>query len=641
VPGAVAALGMGATTQGEGLSGIRPGTSFLYYFHFGFIAHIRHRSVATTRGIDVAERKVRRFTAHGASRAAMRREESTARHLRTRMERVLDVADDAFVETDGEGVVTEWNRRSEEIFGWARDEVLGRPITTFLVAPAERVIFQRDLESVTHAPHTGERAHRRELSLVHRGGSVVEVTGYAYVVGSGADLRIGGFLRDRAEERTAGEALAHAYLHDGLTGLPNRTLFTYRLAYALAKGSRAPGSVAVLVLDLDRFKAINDALGHEVGDEVLVTVAERLEAADGAAEVIARLSGDEFLVLFDGDDAERDAGTFAQRALHALATPIRTGEGEVFVTASIGIASTSPRVREATPLLSNADAAMYQAKKRGGGSVELFGEVLRTRVLDRMHTERALHRALERRELRLFYQPVVEIGGNEAIGVEALLRWHHPEHGLVAPGRFVPVAEESGLIIPIGAWVLHEACRQLCMWRSQQMGGPPGAVEVNLSARQIDHPEIVATVQRILEDTGLPPASLTLEITESALMHDASSALRVLRALKDLGVTLAIDDFGTGYSSLSHLQRFPLDILKIDKSFVDELGDHRGGAEIVAAVVKLAHALGLQVIAEGVETEQQLAVLSRLGCDFAQGYLFSRPAPAHELAASFPLRVGA
>jgi diguanylate cyclase (GGDEF)-like protein/PAS domain S-box-containing protein len=589
----------------------------------------------------VAQRKVRRFTAREGSRTGVRQEHAAARQLQARMAHVLDVADDAFVETDGEGVVTEWNRRAEELFGWLRDEVLGRPITTFLVAPAGRAEVWRDLQAAVLEWHADERPHQRELRLAHRDGSSVEVVGSVYVVGSGTDVRIGGFLRDRADERTAEEALAHAYLHDSLTGLPNRTLFTYRLAYALAKGTRAPGSVAVLVLDLDRFKAINDALGHEVGDEVLVTVAERLEAADGTAEVIARLSGDEFLVLFDGEDAEKDAGAFGQRALHALSTPIRTGEGEVFITASIGIASTSPRVREATPLLSNADAAMYQAKRRGGGSVEVFGEVMRMRVLDRMHTERALHRALERHELRLFYQPVVDISGNEAIGVEALLRWEHPEHGLVAPGRFIPVAEESGLIIPIGAWVLDEACRQLCMWHAEPMDGPRGAVEVNLSARQIDHPEIVATVQRILEDTGLPPASLTLEITESALMHDASSALRVLRALKDLGVTLAIDDFGTGYSSLSHLQRFPLDILKIDKSFVDELGNDSGGAEIVAAVVKLAHALGLQVIAEGVETEPQLAALAGLGCDFAQGYLFSRPAPAHELAWSFPLRVGA
>jgi diguanylate cyclase (GGDEF)-like protein len=460
-------------------------------------------------------------------------------------------------------------------------------------------------------------------------------------VGAGKDLRVGGFLHDHGEERAAEEALAHAYLHDSLTGLPNRTLFTYRLAYALARGTRAPGSVAVLVLDLDRFKAINDGLGHEIGDEVLVAVAARLEAADGTAEVIARLGGDEFLVLFDGDDAEQKASAYAQRALHALDSPIRAGDSEVFVTASIGIASTSPRVTEATPLLSNADAAMYQAKKRGGGSVEVFGEVMRMRVLERMQTEHSLHRALERRELRLFYQPVVEIGGNAAIGVEALLRWQHPEQGLMAPGRFIPVAEESGLIIPIGAWVMHEACRQLRMWQAERVGGPRGAVEVNLSARQIDHPEIIGTVERILQDTGLPPANLTLEITESALMNDASSALRVLRALKDLGVTLAIDDFGTGYSSLSHLQRFPLDILKIDKSFVDELGADRGGVEIVAAVVKLAHALGLQVIAEGVETPQQLDALARLDCDFAQGYLFSRPVPAHELVETFPLRLGA
>jgi diguanylate cyclase (GGDEF)-like protein len=469
----------------------------------------------------------------------------------------------------------------------------------------------------------------------------VQVVASGYIVGSGPDLRIGGFVYDNAEDKAAEEALAHAYLHDSLTGLPNRTLFTYRLAYALAKGKRAPGTVAVLVLDLDRFKAINDGLGHEVGDEVLVAVASRLEAVDGTAEVIARLGGDEFLVLFDGDGAETEALSYAQRVLDALRAPIDVGDGEVFITASIGVAGTSAGVAEATPLLSNADAAMYQAKQRGGATVEVFGDVMRMRVLDRMNTEHSLHRALERSELRLFYQPVVEISRQRAVGVEALLRWEHPEQGLMAPARFIPVAEESGLIIPIGAWVLHEACRQLCMWRADRFGGPGGAVEVNLSARQIDHPEIVSTVEHILDETRLPPDSLTLEITESALMHDAASALRVLRALKDLGVTLAIDDFGTGYSSLSHLQRFPLDILKIDRSFVEELGIDRGGAEIVAAVVKLAHALGLRVIAEGVETERQLDALVRLDCDFAQGYLFSRPVPADELVQKFPLPLGA
>jgi len=554
---------------------------------------------------------------------------------------MLDLARDAFVETDGQGTVTEWNRQSEVLFGWSRSEVLGRRITDFLVPPRYRERARRDLESARIADTGAERTRPRHLQLLHREGYEVAVSGSAYVLGAGAGIRVGGFLRDLEEDRAAEEALAHAYLHDALTGLPNRTLFTYRLAYALARDKATPGSVAVLVLDLDRFKAINDGLGHEVGDEVLVAVAGRLQQADGRAEVIARLGGDEFLVLFDGHDAEQEAVAFSGRVLHALAAPIAAGDREVFITASIGIACTSPRVTEATPLLSNADAAMYQAKQRGGRTVEVFGEAMRLRVLERMHTEHSLHRALERRELRLYYQPVVDIGGNRTVGVEALLRWDHPEQGLVPPNRFIPVAEESGLIIPIGAWVLHEACRQLRSWQAGRRGGPGGAVEVNLSARQIDHPDIVATVERILDETGLPPVNLTLEITESALMNDAASALRVLRALKDLGVTLAIDDFGTGYSSLSHLQRFPLDVLKIDKSFVDGLGDDRRGAEIVAAVVKLAHALGLQVIAEGVETEHQLEVLRTLGCDLAQGYLFSRPVPAHELVERFPLALGA
>jgi diguanylate cyclase (GGDEF)-like protein/PAS domain S-box-containing protein len=564
-----------------------------------------------------------------------------ATRLRAQLRHVLDLARDAFVETDRDGVVTEWNRQSELLLGWARDEVLGRRITDFLVPARHLGRTLHDLESARSAVRSVERTWPRDMRLLHREGHEVEVSGAAYVVGSGEELRIGGFLHDEAEGRAAEAALAHAYLHDSLTGLPNRTLFTYRLAYALAKPDRLPGSIAVLVLDLDRFKAINEALGHEVGDEVLVAVARRIESADGRAQVVARLGGDEFLALFDGPDAEGDAVDFSHRVLDTLEHSIAAGVDEVFLTASIGIASTTALVYEATALLSNADAAMYQAKRRGGGSVEVFGEAMRLRVLDRMHTEHLLHRALERSELRLFYQPVVDISGGSAVGVEALLRWIHPEQGLVAPDRFIPVAEESGLIIPIGAWVLHEACEQLRLWHQGESGGPRGAVEVNLSARQIDHPEIVATVERVLSLTGVSPDHLTLEITESALMNDTATASRVLDALKALGVTLAIDDFGTGYSSLSHLQRFPLDILKIDKSFVDELGADRGGTEIVAAVIKLAHALGLQVIAEGVETERQLQALQRLDCDFAQGYLFSRPMPASELVDAYPLRLGA
>jgi diguanylate cyclase (GGDEF)-like protein/PAS domain S-box-containing protein len=545
------------------------------------------------------------------------------------------------VETDAGAVLTEWNRQAELLFGWSRDEVLGRPVTDFLVPERYMNRFQDDLAMARTAPGDTERTRPREMCLLHREGHELQVTATAYIMGSGDSLRMGGFLHDRHEEKAAEEALAHAYLYDSLTGLPNRTLFTYRLAYALAKGKGSSGSVALLVLDLDRFKAINDALGHEVGDEVLVAVSGRLVAANGTAEVIARLGGDEFLVLFDGDDAEAEAEAFSERVLEALSAPITAGPGEVFITASIGIAYTSDRVTDATPLLSNADAAMYQAKKRGGGSVEVFGEAMRVRVLDRMNTEHSLHRALERSELKLFYQPVVEIKGSRAVGVEALLRWDHPDQGLVTPNRFIPVAEESGLIIPIGAWVLQEACRQLRRWQVKRYGGLQGAVEVNLSARQVDDPQIVATVEQILSETGLNPSYLTLEITESALMNDAAAALSVLRALKELGVTLAIDDFGTGYSSLSYLQRFPLDILKIDKTFVDELGIAPEGSEIISAVINLAHALGLQVIAEGVETELQLEELERLDCDFAQGYLFSRPVPAHELVEAFPERIGA
>ena len=569
-----------------------------------------------------------------------------ATSVRWSMEEIIGRCRDAFVEVDRHGIVTEWNPRAEQMLGWARDEGVGRHVTATVLRRdyAERTFTDVPTayaDLLRHARGLLPPDERRELELVHKSGHIVVASGSMFVTASGQDYRIGGFVYDLSGERAAEEALAHAYLHDSLTGLPNRALFSYRLAYAVAKARGRAGAVAVVLLDVDRFKAINDGLGHEVGDSVLISVADRLSTVD--ADVVARFGGDEFLAMFEeeGLDAETRAATFAAQALEMFETPFAVDGTEVFLTVSVGIASTSATVREATTLLSNAEAAMYRAKQRSGSSVEVFGESMRAEVLDRITTEHALHRALERRELLVYYQPVVEINGSRAIGVEALIRWQHPDQGLVAPYRFIPVAEENGLIIPIGAWVLEEACHQLRDWQAEGATGPRGSVEVNLSARQIDHPEIVGTVEQILATTGLPPENLTLEITESALMRDAESALQVLRALKSLGVSLAIDDFGTGYSSLSYLQRFPLDILKVDKAFVDELGVRAEGAEIVAAVINLAHALGLRVVAEGVETAEQLEVLQQLNCDFAQGFLFSRPVPAVTLIRDFNLALGA
>jgi diguanylate cyclase (GGDEF)-like protein/PAS domain S-box-containing protein len=582
----------------------------------------------------------RRVVDIGERRAALRVDDVRLGRLESRIQHLLDLSRDAFVETDGAGVLTEWNRQAELLFGWSRDEVLGRPLVEFLVPERHRARFLHDLDAA-HLVNGMERTRPRSMHVLHREGHEILVAGAAYALGTGDDLRIGGFVHDRGEERSAEEALAHAYLHDSLTGLPNRTLFTYRLSYELARTQEAPGTVAVLVLDLDRFKAINDALGHEVGDEVLVTAAGRLREVGVDASLVARLGGDEFLALFDGDAAEDDAIAFADRAISRLSEPMEASGHEVFVSASIGIACSSPSMVEPLPLLSSADAAMYQAKTRGGGAIEVFGEALRTRVLDRMHAEQALHRALEREELRLHYQPVIDVAGRHVVAVEALLRWEHPTRGLVPPDRFIPVAEENGLIVPIGTWVMRQACAQLRTWVSGVGLGALGSVAVNLSARQVDDGDIVETVERILDHTGLEPSRLTLEITESALMRDAASALQVLRALKALGVTLAIDDFGTGYSSLNYLHRFPLDVLKIDKSFVDGLGSGGEGTEIVAAVINLAHTLGLQVVAEGVERQAQLDRLGALGCDFAQGFLISRPVPSHEVRDKLAVSLGA
>jgi diguanylate cyclase (GGDEF)-like protein len=438
-----------------------------------------------------------------------------------------------------------------------------------------------------------------------------------------------------AERRQAQEQLAHQAFHDSLTGLPNRALFLDRLQRALAQARRAKDPVAVLFLDLDNFKVINDSLGHETGDGMLIAIAQRLRACVRPGDTVARLGGDEFTILLeDVDDACRVARV-AERVAAALRAPLVIGGREVFTTASIGIAISTGGDEMPGDLLRDADTAMYQAKTGGKAGYAVFDRSMNTRALERLEIESDLRQALEQGELRLHFQPIVQLESGQLTEVEALVRWEHPKLGLVPPGRFIPVAEETGLIVPLGAWVLQEACRQGQAWQGQRPGDPPLVVSVNLSARQLQQADLVDMTARILEETGFDPARLKLEITESVMMLDAESTIGKLHQLKALGVHLAVDDFGTGYSSMAYLSSLPIDTLKIDRSFVSRLGQQTEAEAIVRAIISLAKTLNLQVTSEGIETPEQLAHLQALGCERGQGYYFARPLTGDAVAAWF------
>ena len=418
----------------------------------------------------------------------------------------------------------------------------------------------------------------------------------------------------------------HQAHHDTLTGLPNRALVLDRLDHALARQVRGGRRSGVLFVDLDRFKTVNDTLGHSIGDEVLVRIGERLAASVRPGDTVGRLAGDEFVVVCEEIETA-ELLQVAQRLSRAIEEPLPLYGRDTVITASIGVAHVNGGGR-AEDVLRDADVAMYRAKERGRARIEVFDSAIRARLLERIETEHALRRALQRDELRLHYQPIVRAVGGELLAVEALVRWQHPERGLIPPGAFVPVAEDTDLIIPLGRWVLDQACAQLGRWLAANPRLARLQVGVNLSARQFTDPDIVTIVAEALARAGIPPTSLSLEITESVLMEEVETTAETLRALKDLGVGLSIDDFGTGYSSLSYLKRFPVDTLKIDRSFVDGLGVDPEDHAIVDAVVSLAHALGLVVVGEGVETQAQIQELRRLGCDAAQGYLIGRPVAA-------------
>jgi diguanylate cyclase (GGDEF)-like protein/PAS domain S-box-containing protein len=436
-------------------------------------------------------------------------------------------------------------------------------------------------------------------------------------------------LADEIQRRVAEEDIRYQALHDSLTGLPNRTLILDHLEHARSRGGR---QIAVLLLDLDHFKLVNDGFGHAAGDALLVEIAPRLSEALRPQDTIGRLGGDEFVVLLTDVSDERVAVEVAERIVAALRRPFLLEGIEHFVTVSIGIAMASGDRALPETLIRDADAALYRAKDSGRSRYEIFDRAMRVRTLERLSLENDLRRALDRGQLRVHYQPLVSLRDSSIESIEALVHWEHPTRGLVEPAAFIPVAEESGLIAPIGEWVLHEACRQASEWHAASPDAPPLRVSVNLSARQITQRDLPGMVARTLRDTGLDPKCLCLEITESVILDDSDAAHKTLRALLSLGLGLVLDDFGTGYSSLAYLTRLPIDGLKIDRSFVEKLGSSKGATAIVTAIVRMAEALSMEVTAEGVETARQIEELRQLGCLRAQGFYFARPLPASEIA---------
>lgn len=517
------------------------------------------------------------------------------------------------------------NRSLCDITGYPDGELLDKPFDE-LIHAEDRRGDSRPLDEAM-AGHSGSQ--RLEKRYMHAGGHFIWVVVSASSVrnAGGQPLYLIVQMEDVTERKQAEGELIRQALHDSLTGLANRTLFLDRLELALRRLERRASSVAVLFLDLDRFKVANDSLGHYCGDELLVAVGERLCDLLRPSDTVARLGGDEFALLCE-ETNERDAVTVAERILEAIAQPFEIGGSEVFVTTSIGIVIANHSGGDPADLIRDADAAMYRAKENGKARYELFDHEMRARAMERLAMENALHRALERIEFRVFYQPEVDLETGAVRGVEALLRWQHPQRGLVSPCDFVPLAEETGLIVPVGAWVLEEACRQAQSWRERYPHQASLGVAVNLSGRQFAQPDLLELVEKVLASTGLDASALCLEMTETVLIENSEQTLSVLAGLRRLGVRTGIDDFGTGYSSLSYLKSFDVDVLKVDRSFVNGLTPGGHDSAILAAVARLADALDLTVVAEGVETREQLAELRNLGFKSAQGYHFARPGPA-------------
>jgi len=577
------------------------------------------------------------LTSHSLSRAVRNMiERKTVEEAlfieKERAQVTLNSIGDAVLSTDISGNVTYLNHAAESLTGWSQEEALRRPVAEVfqIIDGATRQPARNPMELAVQQDKTVGLTSN--CILIRRGGLESAIEDSAAPIHDRRGQVTGAVIvfRDVTAARAMSLRMSHLAQHDCVTDLPNRLLLNDQLTWAIASARRNGNRLAVLFLDLDRFKHINDSLGHAIGDKLLQSVAERLVARVRNSDTVSRPGGDEFVVLLSELEHPEDAAVCAKKMLTALTAPHRIAQHDVHVTVSIGVSTYPEDGQDAETLVKSADTAMYQAKENGRNNYEFFRQDMNIRAVERQSLEGSLSRALERHEFVLHYQPKINLEKGAITGAEALIRWLHLDRGLIPPAQFVPIAEDTGLLLPIGQWVLHEACRQARAWLDA--GLRPVPVAVNISAVEFRDKGFLEGVRAILKDTRLEPRYLELELTESVLMQHAESTASVLQALKAMGVQLAVDDFGTGYSSLSYLRRFPIDTLKVDRSFVRQITADADDAIIASAVISMGKSLKLRVVAEGVETREQLAFLQDQRCDEGQGYYFSRPVVAEQFA---------
>ncbi|MDR4509785.1 MAG: EAL domain-containing protein [Candidatus Brocadiaceae bacterium] len=614
----------------EEITKISPTTEFIYITgHASLdttIKAVKQRCVISyeTKPVDV-DRLL--FTIWQIKRRKLAEEALNEAEERYRV--VTETANDAIICLKSPGIICLWNHKAEEMFGYPANFTLGHNLCNLVFSEN---YYKEICNCVYHFFETGEGLASRkitELSALRKDGTEFPIEISLSSINVGRERQLVIIVRDMTEHIQAKKTIERMAYHDSLTELPNRTLFKDRLSMALEYAHRHGERLAILFLDLDRFKMVNDSLGHAVGDQLLMAVARRLANFTRKSDTVARFGGDEFTLLLTEISHPEDVTKIADKLIDCIRKPLTLVNHELNITASIGIAFYPQDGKDAETIMRNADAAMYHAKESGKNNYKLYNKDISKKVFHETTQTHYLHKALEREEFLLYYQPQVNIHTGEIHGLEALLRWQHPSKRLLSPLDFIPFAENTGLIFPITEWVLRTGCKQICAWNEK--GLPPVNLSVNLSAYTFWQENFIESIIQVLDDSGLNAQRLEAELTESILMHHGETTIATLNNLNKLGINISIDDFGTGYSSLANLKKFPIQRIKIDKSFVQDVTADSNSAAIVMAIIAMAKSLNLNVIAEGVETQEQLAFLKEHGCREVQGYLYSKPLPAEDI----------